>query len=151
MPVPVSAVTKIANETETPAVRGDWFDDRITLDARWFGQYVERGSGDPVQSMQSEFLSTGLTVLEACLIGDAQNHARYQLKNQNARYGFKGRPNNLLGLYGCGPDKFRTFAADIEKRLSKLQYTLHGRAYEFATVYRHGFASVVKQCLRRAF
>ena len=144
-------LTKIANETEVPAVRGDWFDDERTFDARFFGQYVERGSGDEVQSMQSEFLSNGLTVLEAMLIGDAQGHARYQLKTQSAKFGFRGQPNNLLGFYRIGPDRFRTFAAAIEQRLSNLQYRLHGRAYEFSSVYRHGYKSLVKQCVRRSF
>lgn len=144
-------LTKITNETEVPAVRADWFDETKTFDARYFGQFVERGCGDPVQAMKSEFLSTGLTVLEAMLIGDAQAHARYQLKNQSAKFGFRGQPNNLLGFYGIGPDRFRTFAAEIEQRLNKLQYRLHGKTYEFRAVHRHGYASLVKQCIRRAF
>ena len=144
-------LTKIANETELPSVRGDWFDETKTFDARYFGQFVERGSGDAIQSMQSQFLSTGLTVLEAMLIGDARGHARYQLKNQSAKFGFRGQPNNLLGFYRIGPDRFRTFAEEIEQRLTKLQYRLHGKTYKFRAAHRHGYASLVKQCIRRAF
>ena len=142
---------KCTNETGIPQTRGDWFDDQQTFDIRFFGHYVEHGSGDPFEAFQASFLRSQLSVGEAMLIHAAQGHASYQLKSQNRNYDFKGKPTSLAGFYSIGPDKFRAFVRDTEKRLSELSFRLHGKSFSLSTVCRHGFGSMVKQCIKRAF
>ena len=151
MVVNESDLWKLTSEAGIPAVKGNWFDESRSFDPRFFGHFVERGSGDPFGSFKAEFLSTGLSVGEAMLVHSAQGFAKYQLRNQNVKYGFRGQPNDLAGFYSMGPDKFRHFEADVKDRLHGVEFRLHGKSFHLGTLCKYGFDSLVKQSIRRAF
>lgn len=146
-----SELWKLTSETGVPQAKGDWFDESRSFDHRYFRDYVERSSGDPFTSFKAEFLSTGLTLGEAMMINAAQTHAKYQLRNQNQKYGFRGKPTTLEGFYSIGPDKFRIFETDIKEHLNKLSFQLHGKSFEFGALCKFGFQSLITQCIRKAF